>query len=439
MIKNRIPLKNNSSVKASRRKFLKQSAGFTFMIGASGLISACGTNGPNKASASSRSDPMQANIWVTINPDDTIIVKYAGTEMGQGSMTHVPMMLAEYLDADWDKVTVEIVTIHDTAYGNPIFQNMLYTAGSTHVMVYSKKMKVAGTQARKLLMAAVAKHWDVPLSELGTDIGNVIHKSSGRRISYGNIVADVDLSSDIPDINDSDFIPEAKFRYIGKQVMRRDVPAKVNGKAQYGMDVQVPGMLYAAILRTPVEGERPLKVDDILARGTRGVTDIVILPYGVAVVAGTVEATKKGKRRLKVTWSEDSPFRQASTKASIAEYSSAAKDLNKTGIAWFSKGDSKGAIDKAENVLSAIYTSDPLYHAQMEPLNATASVSDDGKSAEIWVGTQTQSLTIIGAAETLQTTNDKITLHPLTMGGGFGRRSLLHQEYVDDALYQRPF
>ena len=425
----------------SRRKFLKQSAGFTFAIGAGGFISACDAGGPDSASVTSAAAPvssgaesLQANIWVTIHPDDSIVVKYAGTEMGQGSMTHVPMMLAEYLDADWDKVKVEIVTTHDIAYGNPVFQNMLYTAGSTHVMIYGKKMRVAGTQARKLLMTAVAKHWDVALSELDTEPGVVVHATSGRRMSYGDIVAGVDMPADIPDLDDSDFKPEAKFRYIGKQVMRRDVPAKVDGSAEYGIDVQVPGMSYAAILRAPVEGERPLDVDDVSARDVKGVTDIVVLPYGVAVVGSTVEGTQTGKSRLKVSWSEDSRFRQVSTSTSIAEYSSAAKDLNTVGVAWTSQGDARGAIDNAADVVSALYTSDPAYHAQMEPLNATASVSDDGKSAEIWVGTQTQSLTIIGAAELLQTDEANITLHPLTMGGGFGRRSLLRQQYIDDAL-----
>ena len=421
----------------TRRQFLQQSAGFTFAIGAGGFISACGAGGPDSASVTSGgsgAEPLQANIWVTIHPDDSIVVKYAGTEMGQGSMTHVPMMLAEHLDADWDKVKVEIVTTHDTAYGNPVFQNMLYTAGSTHVMIYGEKMKVAGTQARKLLMSAVAKQWDVALSELDTELGVVVHASSGRRISYGGIVAGIDIPADIPEIDDSDFKPEASFRYIGKQVMRRDVPSKVDGSAEYGIDVQVPGMLYAAILRAPVEGERPLEVDDVSARETKGVTDIVELPYGIGVVGNTVEATRTGKSRLKVTWSEDSPFRHVSTDTSIAEYVGAAKDLSISGVAWASKGDAKGAIDDAADVVTAMYTTDPVYHAQMEPLNATASVSDDGKSAEIWVGTQTQSLTIIGAAELLETDEANITLHPMTMGGGFGRRSLLRQQYIDDAL-----
>ena len=442
MLSKQVSPKQSRSLQTTRRDFLKQSAGFSFAIGAGGLISACSADDANPgqaksglASVGSNAESLQANIWVTINPDDSIVVKYAGTEMGQGSMTHVPMMLAEHLDADWDKVKVEIVTVHDTAYGNPIFQNMLYTAGSTHVMIYGDKMRVAGTQARKLLMTAVARHWGVDLSELSTEPSAVVHQASGDRISYGDIVAGIDIPDEIPEVDESEFKPQAEFRYIGKQVMRRDVPAKSNGSAQYSIDVQVPGMAYAAILRAPVEDEHPLKVDDALAKQVKGVTDIVVLPYGVAVVGSTVEATQKGKSKLKVTWSETSSFRQKSTASSIAEYSRAARDLAQVGVAWSAQGEVNGAFDGAATIVDALYTSDPACHAQMEPLNATASVSDDGKSAEIWVGTQTQSLTIIGAAEALQTDEANITLHPLTMGGGFGRRSLLRQQYIDDALF----
>ncbi len=419
----------------TRRTFIKQTVGFTFAIGAGGYISVFGAQSQDSAPAGSKAEPLQANIWVTINPDDTIVIKFAGTEMGQGSMTHVPMMLAEHLKADWDKVQVDIVKVNDPAFGNPIFQNMLYTAGSTHVMIYGVKMRVAGTQARKLLKLAVAKHWDVDFSELSTEPGLVIHTASGRRISYGDIVAQVDIPHEIPEVDESDFIPETEFRYIGKQVMRRDVPAKTNGTALYGMDVQVPNMAYASILRAPVEDEKPLQVNDSLAKQVNGVTDIVVLPYGVAVVGSTVEATQKGKRILEVTWSETSVFRGISSATSIAEYSSSARDLNTDAVAWSSLGDAKGTLAQASEIVDALYTTEPAYHAQMEPMSATASVSDDGKSAEIWVGTQTQSLTIIGSAEALETDPANITLHPLTMGGGFGRRSRLRQHYVDDALF----
>jgi len=409
--------------------------GLTFAIGAGGFITIEGAQALDSATMGSEAEQLQPNIWVTINADGSIIVKYAGTEMGQGSMTHVPMMLAEHLDADWDKVQVEIVKVHDTAFGNPVFQNMLYTAGSTHVMIYGNKMRVAGTQARRLLMTAVANHWNVDISELSTEPGVVVHQASEGRISYGDIVAQLDIPREIPQVEENDFKPEAEFRYIGKQVMRRDVPAKSDGSALYGIDVQVPGMAYAAVLRAPVEDEKPLQVNDSLAKQVKGVTAIVVLPYGVAVVGSTVEATQKGKSKLNVTWSETSKFRGISSAASIEEYSNAAQNLDIDGTVWSSLGEVKDAFANASEIVDALYTTEPAYHSQMEPMNATASVSDDGKSAEIWVGTQTQSLSIIGSAEALETDNDSITLHPLTMGGGFGRRSLLRQQYIDDALF----
>lgn len=426
---------NQTSSRVSRRNFLKNTLGFTFAIGASGMITACANILPSGASPESQADPLQPNIWVSINPDNTIVVKYAGTEMGQGSMTHVPMMLAEHLDADWDKVQVEIVKVHDTAFGNPVFQNNLYTAGSTQVAIYGKKMAIAGTQARKLLLTAVAGHWGVNITELTTEPSLVLHKASGRKISYGEIVGSLTIPTAVPEIDKSEIKPKSEYRYIGKQLMRRDVPPKTNGTAHYGMDVQVPGMAYAAIFRSPVEGERPLRVDEREAKQVKGITDIVTLPYGVALVGDTVEATKKAKSLLKVTWSKDSPFRNKSSDTTLLEYSKNAKDLGITGPTWGKpSGEAKAVLADADEVMEALYTSDAAYHGQMEPLNATASVSADGKSAEIWVGTQSQSMTILGAAETLGTDPANITIHPLLMGGSFGRRTELHQQYVDDAL-----
>jgi isoquinoline 1-oxidoreductase beta subunit len=371
---------------------------------------------------------------VTVYPDNSIRINYAGTEMGQGSMTHTPMILAEHLDADWDKVTVETLAVHDEAYGNPVFKNILYTAGSTNVMVYFDRMRMAGEQARRMLMQAAAAHWAVPLAELSTEPSVVVHRPSGRKLAYGEIVALGNLSQEVPEITEAEFKPKSAYRYVGKSLPRIDVPSKVNGTAEFGMDVQVPGMVHAAMVRAPVEDESPLEVDDAEARQVKGVTDVVILPHAVAVVADTIEAARWGKQKLKVKWSEESPFRKVNSDTSLDEYSKRAADLTITGPVWSESGDVKAGLATAVEVVDALYTSEPAYHAQMEPLNATAAVSADGKSAEIWVGTQSQSLTIIGSAETLETTNDKITLHPLTMGGGYGRRSTLHQQYVDDAL-----
>ena len=420
----------------TRRDFLNRSAGVTFMIGAGGVISACSSEDAATSTAPPvvSSDSYTPNIWVTIFPDSTVEIKYSGTEMGQGSSTHTPMILAEYLDVDWQNVKVDTMTTHDQRYGNPFFQNNLYTAGSTMIMVFSEKMKVAGAQARKFLLYAVAEDWGVPVNELTTDLGVVSHAASARTISYGDIVATLSLPIEVAELEESDYIPAAEFRYIGKDLIRDDVADKSTGKAHYGMDVQVEGMSYAAVVRAPVEDETALSVDDAEALAVQGVTNIINMGHMVAIVGDSVEATKWGKAKLNISWSETSRFRQSESQATLEQYKKAATDLTISGPVWNETGDVKQAFDSADQIVDALYTSEPVYHAQMEPLNATAHVADDGLSAEIWVGTQTQSLSVLGAAETLGTTIDKITLHPLTMGGGFGRRSTLHQQYIDDAL-----
>ncbi len=433
-----------SGLPTTRRQFLR-GVGITFAIGTTGVIGACamdsdGENPPDTITPGS--DALSPNAWVSIATDDTITIQYGGTEMGQGSMTSVPLVLAEELDADWNNVRVETVAKHDPVYGNPArFRDLgypiLYTAGSATVRGYFTPMRQAGAQARKFLLEAAASHWGVPVTELSTEPSRVVHAVSGRSMSYGEIVSFAEVPADLPEVDERQFKPHSEFRYLGRDLTRLDVPPKTNGSAEFGMDVQVPGMVYASILRTPVEGESPLDVDDAIHGARLGVIDIVTLPYGVAVVGETVEATLWGKAALEVRWSETSPFRRASQDLDLDEYEARARDLSfhTDNPLWQDEGDIETAFAEADRIIEAVYRTDPAYHAQMEPMNATASVSADGKSAEIWVSTQTQSLTVLGSAETLDTTPDRITMHPMYIGGGYGRRCEYRQKYVDDALY----
>jgi isoquinoline 1-oxidoreductase beta subunit len=432
-----------SDTRPTRREFL-QSVGVTFVVGATGIVGACSleTGDDGRPLTSAPDAAVSPNAWVSLAADGTITIQYGGTEMGQGSMTSVPLVLAEELDADWDDVRVETVAKHDPVYGNParardLGYPILYTAGSTTVRGYFTPMRQAGAQARKFLLDSAAEQWGVPVAELSTEPSRVVHAASGRSLSYGEIVARADVPDTLPDVDESDFKSHDEFRYLGKDITRLDVPAKTNGSAEYGIDVQVPGMVYASILRTPVEGESPVAVDDAAARAIDGVTDIVTLPYGVAVVGETVEATIWGKAALAVTWSESSRFRATDHVRDLDEYEARARDLafHTDNPLWQEKGDVDTAFASADRVIEATYRTDPAYHAQMEPMNATASVSEDGKSAEIWVSTQTQSLTVLGSAEALETTPDRISMHPLYIGGGYGRRCEYRQKYVDDALY----
>jgi isoquinoline 1-oxidoreductase beta subunit len=426
----------SSDFPTTRREFV-QGVGVTFAIGATGVIGACSMD-PNGGGNAE----ITPNAWVTIGADDVITIQFGGTEMGQGTMTSLPLVLAEELDADWDRVRVHTVAGHDPAYGNPTAFGyfgfpILYTAGSATLRGYFDAMRQAGAQARKFLLDAAAAEWRVPVAELETEPNLVVHTASGRSLSYGQIAAFADVPGRLPQVEESELKAASEFRYLGKDIARIDVPAKSDGTAKFGIDAQVPGMVYASILRTPVEGEEPLDVNDSATRAIDGVTDVLTLPYGVAVVGDTVEATQWGRDALEVTWSETSRFRNVEQTRDLDEYEARARDLSFStdNPLWQDVGDIDAAFAEADQIIDAVYRTDPAYHAQMEPMNATASVSEDGKSAEIWVSTQTQSLTVMGAADALETTMDRITLHPMYIGGGYGRRTEYRQKYIDDALY----
>ncbi len=422
------------SVQANRREFLQGVGGLTLVIGSTGLITACSTEEAEQIAQSEGTD-LTANIWVTIGTDDVVTIQYPGTEMGQGTSTSLPLVLADELDADWDKVNVETVTIHDERYGNPFFQNMLYTAGSLTVQAYFDRIRIAGAQARRLLVESAADRWGVPVAELETEPSVVVHPASERRLSYGEIASFTEAPETLPEIEIEELKPFGQHRYLGSDIPRRDVPSKTDGSAEFGIDVQVPGMVYASVLRAPVEGEEPVEIDDTAARAIAGVTDVLQVPDGMAVVAETYEASKWGKEALQVTWSENSSFRQANLETDLEESVRRAEDMSLSGAAWRATGDIAEPFANAAEVIEATYLSDPAYHAQMEPMNATAHVTEDGMAAELWVSTQTQSLSILGASEFLETTPDKITLHPMQIGGGYGRRALRRQKYAEDALY----
>ena len=331
---------------------------------------------------------------------------------------------------------------HDPTYGNPVAFGyygfpIMYTAGSAALRGYFNAMRQAGAQARKFLLDAAAEQLSVPVEELSTEPSRVVHAASGESLS---IRPDCRCSQrsprSLPEVPESEYKPRSEYRYLGTDVPRIDVPAKVDGSAEFGIDVQIPGMVHASVLRTPVEGEEPLEVDDSAARAIPGVTDVVTLPYGVAVVGETVEGTIWGKNALQVTWSETSRFRGVDQARDLDEYEARARDLSfSTGNPlWQDVGDIDPAFESADRVMEAVFRSDPAYHAQMEPMNATASVSADGLSTEIWVSTQTQSLTAMAAADLLGTDTDRITVHAMYIGGGYGRRAEYRQKDVEDAL-----
>src|SRR6266704_1932837 len=374
--------------------------------------------------------------WVSIAPDGTIIIMSAAAEMGQGSMTSLPLIIAEELDADWSKVRIVPAPPIDAIYGNPGFGGMMYTAGSNAVRSYYGPLRMFGAQVRRVLIDNAAKHWAVPAAELTTEPSAVVHAKSGRRLGYGEIAAFAEVPSKAAEIKREELKQPSQFLLIGKDVMRVELPGKVNGSIKYGIDVQVPDMLYATVLRAPVEGAAPERIDDAKAKAVKGVIKIVKLPYGVGVLAETPWAAFDARTMLvgAVTWSKSGKAWGFDSEQGLQALGATARDLNAQASEWFKAGDARAELPKAATSMEAEYRCDYAYHAQMEPLNAVASVSPSGDAAEIWCGTQSQSLAQEATAKALGIARDKVKLNDMLLGGGFGRRGPRDADFVVDAV-----
>src|SRR3954470_20836183 len=421
----------NKSIRASvlsRRQVMIGAAGMTFAIAAPNSVKATALSGEGPRSA--------MNPWISIATDGTITIMSAATEMGQGSMTSLPLIIAEELDADWDRVVIVPAPVNEKIYGNPGFGGMMYTAGSNAVTSYYRPLRMIGAQVRRVLLDNAARKWGVPVEELTTEPNVVLHAKSGRRLSYGEIAVFAEVPAKAPDIKPEDLKKPANFRLIGQDVMRIELPLKVSGKATYGIDVQVPGMLYGTVLRAPVEGSVPDKIDEAKAKAIPGVTAVIRLPHGVGVVAQTAWAAFSARQSLigSVTWSRTGvAWGFDSDKAS---YSFAADSKNPSRAArdWSAQGNARGEFQKAASVLEGEYRCDYAYHAQMEPLNAVASVAPAGDAVEIWAGTQSQTTATEAPAKLLGIPREKVKLHDLLMGGGFGRRGNRDVDFIIDAV-----
>jgi isoquinoline 1-oxidoreductase subunit beta len=409
------------------------------MVGAAGLTFAVAL-GANRRAASAALVGERAgkalSPWVSIAADGTITIMSPATEMGQGSMTSLPLIIAEELDADWSKVRVVPAPPIDAIYGNPGFGGMMYTAGSNAVTSYYQPLRVFGAQVRRVLLDNAGKKLGVPVAELTTEPSAVVHATSGRKLGYGEIATFAEVPGKAPEIKPEDLKKPSQFRLIGKDVLRVELPGKVNGSARYSIDVQVPNMLYGAVLRAPVEGSVPDKIDDAKAKVIAGPVRIVRLPYGVGVLADTPWAVFEARRALasSVTWSRTGTAWGFDSDKGMERFAADAKNPARGATEWSKVGDARGELPKAAGTMEAEYRCDYAYHAQMEPLNAIASVSPSGDAVEIWAGTQSQSIACEAPAKILGIPRDKVKLHDMLMGGGFGRRGNRDVDFIIDAV-----
>ena len=404
----------------SRRDFLASAAGLTFAVafGAKGLSL--------MSEAQARTARRGIGAWVRISPDNSITIITPAAEMGQGSMTGVPVALAEELDAEWSKVTLEMAPADPAVYGYSSWggRKSMGIYGSRAVMMYYDQMRIAGAQVRKVLVQAAAKKWGVNPTELTTEPSVVVHRVSGRRMSYGEIAAFAEVPAKMPDVSKRELKKKSQFRLIGKPVARRDIPEKVNGTAQYSIDVQLPGMVYASTVHALVHLATPESWNDRETRALKGVIDVVKLDHGVAVVADTFERVIAARDALEVTWRKGARAEgYDSEKALEVTYAAIAKDEGAPSTMIKNNGDVDTVFARAAKIYKADFRSDYGYHAQMEPLNGVARFNAAGDQVEIWEGTQAPGASRQRIASALGFETSQVIHHQQYMGGGFGRRS----------------
>ena len=396
-----------------RRAFLK-SSGLVFAF----VLS------PSIAAQSDRSKAI--NAWFRIAPEGTVTILSAGAEMGQGSMTSLALIVAEEMDADWSKVRIEWAPAEPQTYGYSLRgRREMGITGSRAVMGYFDDLRIAGAQVRKVLLAAAAQAWDVDPSSLRTEPGVVIEPAGGRRITYGDIAALAKVPATLPSVDKADLKKPANFRLIGKEIPRRDFPAKVNGTALYSIDVELPGMVYATARHSPVQGGEPESWSLGKAKAMKGVLAAVKLPDGVAVVARDFPTALAARRALQVTWLKGAKASGYDSEPALQDlYARVHADPSAQRQTLDSKGDAKAAFAAAAKTYRADFRSDYGYHAQMEPLNAVARFNARGDAVEVWEGTQAPDASREAIAAALGFRREQVTLHQCYMGGGFGRRSL---------------
>ena len=398
-----------------RREFLKTGGALSFAI-------ALGADGLRLVSEAEAATAQKINAWVRIAPDGTVTILTAGAEMGQGSMTSLPLIVADEMDADWSKVQLEWAPADPASYGYSVRGAQRMTiAGSRAVMSYFDQLRVAGAQVRKVLIASAAQKWSVAPASLKTEPGFVVD-ASGRKLGYGEIAAFATVPASLPAVDKSELKKKDEFRFIGKSMPRRDVPLKVKGAAVYGIDVEVPGMVYASTRHAPVAGSAPESWNDAKIKSMPGVLGTVKLADGVAVIADSIPHALAARRALEIKWQTGKAAGFDSEKVLEQAYVKVHADPAAKTQVVDSKGNAKAAFDSAAKRYKAEFLSDYSYHAQMEPLNAVARVTGDG--CEIWEGTQDPGESREAVAKALGFRPEQVTIHQCYMGGGFGRRTL---------------
>jgi isoquinoline 1-oxidoreductase beta subunit len=389
----------------------------SFMVGATaaGAGFALGLSLPSESNAVYAADgSSEVNAWVVIRPDETVVIRIMRSEMGQGSLTGLAQLVAEELDCDWSRVTTEFPTPGENLARNRVWGES-NTTGSRAIRESNEYVRKGGATARTMLIQAAANAWNVPASECGAANGVITHQPSGRSVSYGKVADSAAKLTPPPDV----VLKSTKdWKIAGKPLRRLDTPDKLIGKTTYGIDVRLPGMLYAAISACPVFGGTLKSYEEAKVRGMPGVKHVArVGDDAVAVVADSWWHAKTALEAMPVVWDEGTNAKVSS--AAIADFLKAGLDSDQAAVGN-QAGDIQAALAGAANVVEALYAFPYRIHATMEPMNATALFTSD--RCEVWAPTQNGEDSLRAAAQAAGLPLEKCDLHKTFVGGGFGRR-----------------
>ena len=393
-----------------RRTFLRASAaaGGGLLLGFSLPGSAWFATGAEAPSA----ELFTPNAFIRVGREGPVTLTMPYVEMGQGTYTSIPMLIAEELEIDLSQVRLEHAPPNEKLYANPLL-GVQATGNSNAVRGSWEPLRRAGATARTLLIAAAADAWKVEPASCRAEAGEVIHIASGRRLKYGELAG---AAAKMPLPENIELKQPQEFKLIGTPAKRLDTPAKVNGSAVYGIDVRLPGMKVATLAQSPVFGGRVKSLDDTAATAIKGVRQIVQLADAVAVVADHMGAAKKGLAALKIEW-DDGPYARLTTEEIARELEQATLG---SGAVAQSIGDARKAMASAATKVEAIYQLPFLAHATMEPMNCTVHFRKN--ECEIWIGSQAIARVQAMAAKAAGLPPEKVIVHNHLIGGGFGRR-----------------
>ncbi len=408
-------------INVSRRDFVKASA----LLGG-GLVLGIYLPGCKRASEpeTKQEKPFIPNAFIRIGSDDTVTIIVNKSEMGQGVYTSLPMLIAEELEVDWKNIRIEPAPVRPE-YNHTQWGSIQGTGGSSSIRSCWDQFRKAGASARVMLIAAAAELWQTDSASCRAENGFVINDLSGKRLSFGELVgkaAEIQAPSDVPLKKPQD------FKVLGISRRRLDTPDKTDGKAMFGIDATAPGMLVSVVARPPVFGGKVKSFNADKAKAVKGVKDVVQIDSGVAVVGEDFWSAKLGREGLEVTWDEG-PLASLDSEGQRRQYAEIAK---KSGLVAAQRGDVEAGFAKATKKIEAVYELPYLAHAPREPLNCLADVRTD--SCEIWVGTQLQTIDRDAAAAITGLPHEKVRLHTMYLGGGFGRRAVGDSHFVREAV-----